>query len=347
MNIKQLQMGGGNSLNSKSQYRIVGLDLVRCLAIALVIGGHFFLHSSFFSMAFDWTLFPLGMFQTFIQINVPLFLMLTGYLNINKQISSNYYRGLVRVLVSYLVISIITILVRHFYLHDTHTLVEWLMSITDFSGIMYAWYIEMWIGLFLITPFLGLLWRAIDSKRLHQVLIATMFVLVALPDFFNRYSLHLVPGYWSNMYPVAFFFLGAYVRTYQPSPRRWLWAVVIAFCCINPIATLIMSNWQHLGRPIGSGHGIIGMPLTMLVFMLLYKLDLRSGLLRRLIMRISSLSLDMYLFSAIIDLVVYAFLRPHVESPYLLFVIAVPVVFVTSLLFSWIKNLFPTPFSYK
>ena len=330
--------------------RSAGLDIVRTMAIFLVIGGHFFLNSPFNATPLQGPeMYLLAMFKTLILTNVPLFLMLTGYLNLNKRVSKGYYRGLLRVLVSYGVISLITILVSHFYLHETHTPLQWLLKVTDFSAIKYAWYIEMWIGLFLITPFLALCWNAIGSKRHHQVLLATMFVIVALPDCFNRYGVHLVPGYWANMQPVAFFFMGAYIRTYQPVFRaRVVWPVIIALCTINPTLSMLMAPGQPIVHPIGGGQGIIGMPLCFLLFCALYHLNISElGGGSTLVRRISVLSLDMYLFNYILDLLIYPVAKTWTSSLGLLFLTAVPCVFTAAFALSWIKSLFPTPFRYK
>ena len=155
-------------------------------------------------------MFILGMLQSLTLINVPLFLMLTGYLNLNKQVNRKYYRNGIRVVVSYVVISIITILYRKYCLGDTESWGMWVRKILDFSAIPYAWYIEMWIGLFLLTPFLNILWKNIGSRRHKLVLLLTLYLLTALPDFFNRYGLTLVPAYWEALYPVTFFYLGKF-----------------------------------------------------------------------------------------------------------------------------------------
>lgn len=102
------------------QNRNVELDIVPTLAIVCVIGGHYFINTDFNSTPFNSPLvFLLGMLQTFTLIGVPLFLMITGYLNINKIVASRkYFRGIFRVLSAYLIFSIITILFRKFYLGD-------------------------------------------------------------------------------------------------------------------------------------------------------------------------------------------------------------------------------------
>lgn len=78
--------------------------------------------------------------------------MLTGYLNANKAPSRKYYKGCIRVLFAYLLFSFITILFRKYYLSEDLSWTQWILKILDYSAIPYAWYIEMWIGLFLLTP---------------------------------------------------------------------------------------------------------------------------------------------------------------------------------------------------
>lgn len=82
------------------QTRILGLDIIRSLAILFVIAGHFFvLHTPFRSTNFGgFSLFVQAGVIPLFQTGVPLFIMLTGYLNINKVSSKKYYRGIWKVL---------------------------------------------------------------------------------------------------------------------------------------------------------------------------------------------------------------------------------------------------------
>ena len=167
---------------------------------------------------------------------VPLFLLLTGYLNINKMVSKRYYKGCIRVLASYFLFSLLTILFRKYYLQEDLTWAKWILKIFDFSAIPYAWYIEMWIGLFLLTPFLNMLYKAIPTRWQKQVLILTLYAMTALPDLLNRYGLHLVPRFWASCYPLTFFFAGSYIHEYKPRFESWkLWIVILLLCLINPV----------------------------------------------------------------------------------------------------------------
>lgn len=201
-----------------------GLDLIRVIAILFVVAGHFFLNSDFKSTPFEgFSMFVQGMGQTLFGINVALFMMLTGYLNLKKRVCKLYYRNGIRVILSYVVISLITILFRVYHIGEEAGIVTWIMKVTGFTAIPYAWYIEMWIGLFLLTPFLNILWANLESKRNRIILIITLFLLTAPSDFLNRYGMTLAPSYWEKAcFPLLFFFAGAYIKEYQPKVKKYL-----------------------------------------------------------------------------------------------------------------------------
>lgn len=201
-----------------------GLDLIRVIAISFVVAGHFFLNTEFKSSPFEgFSMFVQGMGQTLFGVNVALFMMLTGYLNLKKRVCKSYLSQWLRVIVSYVVISVITILFRVYYIGEEMGIVSWIMKVTGFTAIPYAWYIEMWIGLFLLTPFLNILWANLESKRNRIILIVTLFLLTAPSDFFNRYGMTLAPSYWEKAcFPLLFFFAGAYIKEYQPKVKKRL-----------------------------------------------------------------------------------------------------------------------------
>lgn len=289
--------------------RVAGLDILRAMAIVCVIGGHYFINTDFNSTPFDSPLlFLLGMLQTFSLIGVPLFLMLTGYLNINKtDVNHKYYKGIWRVLIAYLVFSVLTIAVREVYFDEHKSLLKWTLEITSFNAISSAWYIEMWIGLFLLTPFLNRLWHSLESKRVRQVLIVTLFSCASLPDFTNRYGVELLPEYWrAAAYPLLTFYLGCYLRSYQPKVKTIrLVTAITALCLFNPVATLVLAHGRPMMHLQGSPMGIVVIPLAVCVFLLLYRRDIGNRPLKSLVTRMSLVSLEMYLAAYIFDRLVY------------------------------------------
>ncbi|KAA3696113.1 acyltransferase, partial [Bacteroides salyersiae] len=299
--------GGGQN---PCQTRNVGLDLIRSCAILFVIAGHFFsLHTAFKTSTFEGTsLFIQATISFLFYTGVSLFLLLTGYLNTNKSINKKYYKGGVRVIISYLLFSLITIIFRKYYLHESLSWIQWGLKVLDFSAIPYGWYIEMWIGLFLLTPFLNLLYKAIPDQKQKLILVGTLYIMTALPDLLNRYGVHLVPGFWQQCFPLTFYFIGAYIHEYKPTIRKgWAWMIILGICLINPIFNLIFIHNHTLVQICGNSNGVFGIPIAVLFFLLFYQLDIHSKMNKKILAKISVLSLDMYLCCYIFDAIYYPY----------------------------------------
>lgn len=330
--------------------RLTGLDIIRSFAIFSVIAGHFFvLNTPFRETIFDASgMFVQGwVYLLFCSIGVPLFIMMTGYLNAHKvECNQKYYKGMDRVLISYLLFSIITILFRKYYLHENLSWIQFGLKILNFSAIPYGWYIEMWIGLYLLTPFLNLLYKAIPTQKQKQILLITLYALTALPDLFNRYNFHLVPGFWQSVFPLTYFFIGSYIREYEPElkGRKGVWAIaaILGICAINPIFNLLFVREHTMIQIAGGSNGVFGTIVAILTFLLLYKINLKNVWTKSILTRISLLSLDMYLCCYIFDRLFY----PYFLDRYFInqaqfgkyFLVTVPLVFLASLLTAQVKE---------
>lgn len=330
--------------------RLAGLDIIRCLAIFSVIAGHFFvLNTPFRETIFDASgMFGQGLvYLLFNATGVPLFIMMTGYLNAHKvECNRKYYKGMKRVLISYLLFSVITILFRKYYLYEDLTWIQWGLKILDFSAIPYGWYIEMWIGLYLLTPFLNLLYKAIPTQKQKLILLVTLYTLTALPDLLNRYGLHLEPGFWQSVFPLTYFFIGSYVREYEPElkGKKIVVAIIaiLAICAINPVFTMLFAKEHTMIQIAGGSNGVFGTIVAVLTFILLYKIDIRNVWTKKVLTHISLLSLDMYLCCYIFDKIFYPYFieRYFVDQAQfgIYFFVIVPLVFVASLLTAQVKE---------
>ena len=279
------------------------------------------------------------MFQT----GVPLFIMLTGYLNTNKVSEKKYYRGIWKVLIAYVFFSILTLVFRKYYLHEDLSLFKSGLKILDFSAIPYAWYIEMWIGLFLFTPFLNLLYKAIPTQKQKMVWIGILFAMTAIPDLFNRYGFHLVPGFWQTCYPLMFFFIGSYVKEYQPKINPlYGWGIIIICCLINPVFNILFVHNRPLIHIAGNPSGMFGTIIAVIFFLLVYQRDIQVPLMRKIFTKVSLLSLDVYLCCYIFDAIYYPWFKEHYfinQSQFgMFFFVIVPLVFISSLVLAQIKE---------
>lgn len=320
--------------------RICGLDLIRVCAIFFVIAGHFFsLNTSFKDVPFGGLSMYLQGMMAELFTGVPLFYMLTGYLNINKTVSKKYYKGMIRVLVAYVIFSMITLVFRKYYLYDDRSCKDLLLMILNYTAIPYAWFIEMWIGLALLTPFLNYLYKAIPSMREKIIGILILYALTALPDLLNRYGMYIVPGYWCDAcYPLMFFFMGAFIREFQPVINLKV-GMLLIFTLINitSLFNVLFFDGHDVVDITGGSRGVFSTWVTVTIFLLLYRKDIRIKPLlplRRFITHCSMVSYEMYLCCYMFDQLYYPWFKDrfYVSQAQFLpwFFVIVPLVFLSS-----------------
>lgn len=206
--------------------RDVSLDLIRAIAVILVLFVHSFSYIGFYEEQLkEGVGFISSSLRAVFVCCVPLFLLLTGYLNGKKTPTKKYYFGLLRVIISYLCCGIVC----QFFLFSVDSsefdLKKSILSFFDFSAVPYGWYIGMYVGLYLIIPFLNVLWKSVNTKQRKEMLTCFL-ILTVLPSILNNFNLLgdpwfqgneknrtiLCSEWWENLYPVTYFFVGNELR---------------------------------------------------------------------------------------------------------------------------------------
>jgi surface polysaccharide O-acyltransferase-like enzyme len=281
-------------------------------------------------------MFLQGMMNSVFTVGVPLFMMLTGYLNIRKTPTVKYYKGMVRVLVAYLFFSLVTIAFRKYYLGEELSIVQWVLKIFNYSAIPYAWYIEMWIGLALLTPFLNYLYHAIPTMKQKLLLIATLFVMTSLPNTIND-RVELLPDYFHvACYPLLYYFMGSFIREYQPTIKVWVgWTIIFLVSLFNPVVTLLLvgpnsADWGFGGMAMGGCSVFIAVT----IFLMFYRKDIQVACIKRWVTHCSMVSLEMYLCCWMFDQLYYPWFKERFyesQAQFLpWFLVIVPAVFLSS-----------------
>lgn len=308
------------------------LDVIRITACFLVCSVHFFLNSYYYYYPLDNTAL---LFYTVIRsgcmICVPLFLVLTGYLMNKKKLSLKYYWGLEKTLLTYVLAGGLCMLFKKFVIKQEAPFSQLL----NFTSSPYGWYVEMYIGLFLLIPFLNLIWNGLTGKRQRQVLVVTLIVLTALPSVVNIFHfenpmwwvrpslsteyMKIVPSWWVGIYPLTYYFLGAYMKEYPIRvPKLPLFTIILVFTTLYGLFCFFRSdsgifvwgewqNWEAL--PI--------LVLTFLVFTFLdsFNMNKLPKPIRKFLALISDLCFGTYLLSWIADYVLYPILNE--KQPYI------------------------------
>lgn len=333
---------------------IIGLDVLRALAIVSVVGGHFFMNTAFGRTPVNTpSMFGQNALQYLLTtIGVPLFLMLTGYLNSGKRLTMEYFPKLVRVLVSYGLITVLTYGVLLAIGEESFSCKRLINGFGGFDIIRYGWYINMYVGLFLLTPVLNVVVDAAikdtENRKAWLVLFGMGILLVSQPSTLNRYGFILFPDYWRNGWVLAYWLFGALIRRFWPERppewwlkwRGWLWAGCLGLCLVHPFLSMLLHTATPVA-PLGGCSDLPGMALTLVIFLSLY--DLSSIPFAKAVSSVARFSLDMYLFSYIIDHLAYPRLMAHGPEQSQVFLYFLPVVggiLLLAWLLSWMKEHF-------
>lgn len=261
----------------------------------------------------------------------------------NKVFGIKFYKSGLKVILSYLFFSIVTVAINKYYFHTGLSWGQGLMGILSFSSIPYAWYIEMWIGLFLLAPFLNVFYKSLDSKRMKQWLIVVLFCLTAPPDFFNRYGLHIYPAFWENVYPLTFYFIGCYIREYRPQIKRlYLGIGIVGIVSVAPLFNSVISYPTYI-HIIGDRNGLFCTVLAVMLFLCFYNVTLRKQWTCNIFKIISLRSLDIFLCSSMFDAAIYPLFKDHFfvnQSQFGIYFFAIiPVIFCCSFIVASLKRL--------
>lgn len=343
--------------------RFVGADITRILACFLVMSIHFLLNIKFYDAPISGVnMYIMLVMRMFFSVCVPLFIILTGYLMVTKPLSFSHYAKGMRVVWIYLLACTACIIYK-LYIRKMGTWDTNLQDIFRYRAAPYAWYIEMYFGLYLMIPFLNLIYRHLPSKKWKTVLVITVFALNTLPKFINSFNFtepgwwlnptlsttyqRIVPQWWNiNSYPISYYFIGAYLREYGLRINGILHRVLI-------IVTLGLSTlyqyWRSGGGSFSWGinsdwDALPTAILSILVFALLLRKDYSRipQKLRSVLKYISGLTLLMFLVSYIFDEEFYKILNERILSiPDRLpaYFIAVPAVFFASMALAAVLDL--------
>lgn len=315
-----------------------GPDIVRTIAVFFVICIHFYLNCGYYAEPLrSRKMFVMTAERWLFLICVPLFIILTGYFKSNKTITKSHYLSLIPLFIAYLLINIYKMLLVNKVFGTVYTLD---FAVRNLANYQIAWYMGMYLSLMLLVPFLNKLWRACDGRREHNILIGSLvFISMCYPVF-----LYIAPSYWQMIYPMAYYFIGIYIKEYRPKPKKWLLPIIIIVIVLAEAAISFYYakggnfNWNILG-PVDCGYSTITVAVTAVcMFLLFYDIDIKNKVLTKFFASISACSFEMYLFSGTYDAIIFYYLKRYIftaEGFFWWIFVTPPVSFVLS----WISSI--------
>ncbi len=315
--------------------RNLNLDLIRCVALLMVPIMHSLDHTGLYDQqlygAANQVMIAV---KTLFTTCIPLYVLLSGYLCNRKALSARYYLGLSRLLGIYLLCGVACLAFEQCSGIAHRSPAEMVSALVNFSCSDYAWYIMMYFGLFLMIPFLNMAYHGLTTRKQKLVLVATFLALSVLPSLLNLYF-QLYSLWWTRLYPLCYYFTGAYLSEYMPKVKPGKWAAaLLAF-----LAAYSVFFYFHYDA---NGAALIGVYqdtfpvyiLSVLLFVTLFHLPLGTvpGPVAALLRKVSDLTLPAYLLTWITDSLIYPRLMAAVPAgparyPWLLLTVPLSLVF--------------------
>ena len=334
------------------------VDIIRCLALFFVVSVHFMLNNGFYKQTVDGgEMFIMTLMRSLFIICVPLFLTLSGYLLRKKELTKRYFKRIFPILLTYVLTSIVCMLYSLLFNHEELSFGEAIMKILNFTGAPYSWYIKVYVRLFLLIPFLNILYNRLPSQKWKLGLISISLLICSAPsiedilDFSFIFggpaikSARIIPVWISYAYPVSYYFVGCYFSEYKIKLRKSLNLLAIAvFVAIFALYSFWRShNSTFISGTWGEYPSIFSAILSILVFNFIISFNYENfpKKLSYCFMKLSGLCLGAYLVSYIFDSLFYPILIrkvPVMTQRLWFYLIIVPIVYVTSLALSYVLS---------
>ncbi len=348
----------------KLKVRNPNMDILRIIAVLCVIGIHFFYHSGYYYTTNDnAVMYFATVLRTLCSVCVPLFMILSGFLLCNKTLKKGYYSGIRKTIIVYILVAIACMIYKSIVGSYTLTPLTFFTGILDFTGANYSWYIEMYIGLFLLVPFLNIIYKNLDSRKQKNILLITLIAITILPSLFNEFRFDslewwanpasntetqkLIPSWWVGIYPITYYFTGCYIREYGTKIKN-IYLIIALVVAVFGFGTF--NFYRCYGMPFSTSnyvywYGIEPYVMSVLIFLIISKLKLENINVKTkfVLWKISDLVLGTYLLSFIFDAIYYyEFLNKNTTDFYARFPfmpLMILCVFVSALISSGIINL--------
>lgn len=320
--------------------RILGLDIIRDIAFFALVSVHFFLNTQLYGLQVNsGKIYLATILRMFSMVCIPLFLMLTGFLKLNKKFDKKYYSGLIRIILIYAFAMLFNYTFFHFW--DNRVLTHASLAKDILSFMDSAWYIGMYIGLYLISPFLNKLFLNL-SKREEKILLISMLFMVSLPLVVNTFRIKILPDWWVGIYPILYYFLGCHFSKNELNfSNRKKFLIFFGSVLLMVGYTLFMvhgktfnfDTWNDWGNPFT-------ILLSCAVFLLclgVFKNRKVPKLAQRIIIFMSNFSFVGYLVSPVVERIIYKNVVPSgvsFQERFNYYIIAVPLILFFSLLIS-------------
>lgn len=189
--------------------RLSNFELMRIVSMFMIVIWHVILHSSIKEYTLGATNFTVWVIYIVFCIHVDSFLLLTGYFQYDKEFKIKKVWNLFSRAWFYKVLFVCLFTILGI---ETLTSVQFVDEILPLSKINDYWFINLYLVLYILSPFINLLIKNMDQK-MHRNLILILILLFSIIPFLSKNMFINQSGY-SISHFIVMYIIGAYLHKY-------------------------------------------------------------------------------------------------------------------------------------
>lgn len=309
-----------NSIPKRPQFE--GINYIKSFACVSVLLVHFRLNlemsipAKFFDLKS--AIFMAVDYQLFV-ICVPLFFMCTGYLMLNKRFSYDYYIKLGKILLLYIVCSLMSYGILALIDGRVFSIKQIIHLMMNYQLIEYAWYVKTYALIYLFFPFVNMFIRLFnkENKWIFEVILLMIIVLIGLPPLLinvGQLPFNVPMKAIYQLYPIMYYLIGAYFRKFGRTYKMGALITLEGFTILLAVGWNIVKRSPYTGTAEGYYPSIVLVIQAALLFLIINQFFNQLNKPNKVITAISKRTLSIYLLSFCIDQLVYPFLLHHAPS---------------------------------
>ncbi|MCQ2485851.1 MAG: acyltransferase [Clostridia bacterium] len=285
--------------------RHTGLEMLRIIAMLMIITLHFFSHGLKGAVSGDANIFLFRTVYAFAFASVNIFFMITGYFMVNSCFKLSRIANVWIETVFYSLLIGIVLFCQH-----SISIVSLIQSFFPYTTNSY-WFISNYLLLLFISPFLNKLIQSVNKKSFISLIAVLLFFFSLIPSIFAE---NMPLGYnrgYDVIWAVVMYFVGAYINLYKIRIKKST-NIILYFVVTMavPASFFIISKLESLNNSVISA--VIGCTVggpkimydyssvliflsSVLLFIIFLNLDIKNIHLKKIIVFFSSLSFAVYI----------------------------------------------------
>lgn len=283
-----------NNAKTKQSKRNSNLELLRIIAMLMIVAHHFGIYAVGYSTGSTLTDYYHAVFYSFGKVGVVLFMMISAYFLCDKPVKRS--RAISVWLKTFVFSASIAVIVKLFFAESAANGGSLLFNFLPISTCRY-WFVTAYVFVLIISPLLNMIIDKLDKKRLRHFLLFFILMWGVI------YTFTEIQALFSGFLELTFIYmLTAYLKRYYKlkSKRYYQFAVLFLLLChlfsvaLGTFLPEVLQVRLHINGPLHFAYALypVVLFLSIEIFMLFLTLKPKYN---QKVNFISSLTFDVYL----------------------------------------------------